>query len=349
MGEVHFQLGGGSVRRVTITVICGLVLVLTVTSGCSKSSPPKRNRDIKRATIGATTLPACAPIYVAEKKGFFEAEGLDATIRVYAAGALALGDVAAGKLDYATAAQTPIARAGLMKQRIDIVMSISEVDKANYIVARRDRGITKAADLEGKRVAFVPGTTGEYFLHIYLTTSRIPGSKVREVPIEPAHSANALLSGRVDAVSTWSPFTTEVESELGQNAVILDEPGLYTMYWSVLTGPKTPDIDTTRRLVRATARAVAYMADHEQESIEITARKCNMEPAALARQWDDYEWTTSLNQTLLLALEDEGEWMVAEKKVRGATKLPDYLEFINARALRAERPRDVTIIDAPSR
>lgn len=322
------------------------VVVLGMLGGCLATQSP-RGESSRSITIAATTFPASAPVYVAEEKGFFADEGLDAEVLVYEAGIVTLEDAIAGKVDYATVAETPIARKSLENKAFKILMSIAEVDRANYIIARTDRGIESAENLRGKRIGFVPGTTGDFFLHIYLTTSRIPSSAIKEVQLTPDQSASALLEGKVDAVSTWPPFTEELKRKLGDRALVLDEPGLYTMYWNVVTGarPSAPDVDTSGRLIRAVSKAEEYMETHPAEAIAIAARKCEMDPDELRAQWQDFKWKTSLSQTLLLALEDEARWMVDAEIVPGGTGVPDFLGRVDSEALANQYPAEVTIVD----
>jgi len=332
--------------RLAAPLLCGAVILCSLT-GCQE--PLGAGQDaMPRITIGAATFPASAPVYVAEKKGFFADEGLDAQVRVYDAGISALEDVISGQVDFAMVAETPIARAALEGKPFNVMMTLAEMDSANYIVADRDKGILTAGDLKGKRVGFAPGTTGDFFLHIFLAASRIPASAIEEVPLKPNETASAVLSDTVDAVSTWPPHTIHVEERLGSRAVVLDEPGLYTMSWNLVAGEgsQAPDATTSARLVRALKRAEDYMAEHPRESIAITAERCQMKPKDLQALWDGFEWRTSLDQTLLLSLEDEAHWMIDTDQVKGDTEVPDFLSYVDSAALRKELPAEVTIIEA---
>jgi NitT/TauT family transport system substrate-binding protein len=50
-----------------------------------------------------------------------------------------------------------------------------------------------------------------------------------------------------------------------------------------------------------------------------------------------------LDQSLLLALEEEARWAIANRLVPG-TQVPNYLEFIHPEALSAVRPRSVFLL-----
>jgi len=339
------------VRSYLAAILLGTALVGGLTGCTGSRMSDARSGEPAKIRIAVTSFPASAPVYVAVKNGYFADEGLNADVQVYDAGIEALDDVIDGKVDFATVAETPIARAALENRPFGILMTMAEIDRANYIIARRDRGISSTADLKGRRIGFVQGSTADFFLHIYLTAARIPVSAIKEVKLKPGESATALLEGRVDAVSTWPPFTSQLKKQLRDRAVVLDEPGLYTMSWNLVSGAgaREPSHEVQRRVIRALGRAEEYMAAHPSDSVAIVSRACDLDPGDLRSQWGDYEWRTALDQTLLLSLEDEARWMIDTKQVKGAKRTPDFLRYVQSAALRAQFPSDVSIIEPQGR
>ncbi len=324
-------------RRVTAAA---LVAAAVISSSCAPAAEGQR----ERIDIGATTFPASAPIYVAEERGFFEEEGLDPNVHTYAAGAVALADALAGKLDFAAVAETPIARAALEGRTFRVIATVAEIDRANYIIARKDRGIQTAKDLVGRRLGYVAGTTGDFFQHIYLVTSRVDPQSVSLVDLPVDGLVSALATGDVDAVSTWPPFTSELRALLGDNALVLDEPGLYVMSWNVVApGAPGTDSSTAERFLRALVRANEYMAANPDEALEITSRRTTLDAPTLRKLWPDILWMTELDQSLVFSLEDEARWMISDSGKSRAT--PDFLRFIDLGPLRQISPDDVNIIE----
>jgi len=120
--------------------------------------------------------------------------------------------------------KTPITRAVINGKPLAIIATLSTVDQAMLVIARRDRNIGKADDLKGKKVGVTSGSAAEFFLHIYLTTSSIDPKSVRTVKIAADKIVAALINGEVDAVVTWPPYTGALQSRLGGNSVVLEEP-----------------------------------------------------------------------------------------------------------------------------
>lgn len=319
--------------------LMGATLLLAVTA-CNRA--PARPRE--HVVIGAGTLPVSAIVFVAQDRGFFKEEGLDATVTPYITGALALSDVVAGKVDFAAVAETPLARAALEAEPFQVIATVGEVDRANYIVARKDRGIRAAADLAGKRLGYVSGTTGDYFQNIYLATSLVDSRTVKRVELDPQDLVDALLTGRVDAVSAWPPLTTTLERDMGDNAVVLDEPGLYVMSWNIARSDvRGPSPEAQRAFLRALLKAQRFLQKNPAESVRITSRWTGMDVKTLRTLWPDLRWNLGLDQSLLISLEDEAAWMASHRLSTGPH--PDFLRYVDTKPLRAVRPSEVNIIE----
>ncbi|RPJ61409.1 MAG: ABC transporter substrate-binding protein [Acidobacteria bacterium] len=157
-------------RASRLSLLMSFVLCIILFAGCQ--SGPNRTGS-KQTTIAVSPLLGSAAIYVAHEKGYFKDEGLDAALQIHASGQLSLQAVLSGKADFGAVAETPIAYAAVGGKPFSVVATISQIERGTLIVARKDRGILQAGDLKGKRVGVAPGTTGDFFLHIYLTTSYI--------------------------------------------------------------------------------------------------------------------------------------------------------------------------------
>ena len=318
-------------------------LLLLAQAGCQRGPLPPAG-SLKKLTIGVSTWPGSAALYVAREKGFFRDAGLDATLVAYESGHLALDDALSGKVDLATASETPIAAAVLEGQPAAIVVTLAYVDRSIVIVGRRDHGITAASDLRGKRVAVTRGTAGDFFLHIYLTTSYIDPADVSIVDLPADELPAALADGDVDAICSWAPYATTAQEDLGPTAIVLDEPGLYTTTWNLVAARDllTRNPDVVIRALRAIVRANEYIVAHTSETLDIVARDVGMDTSTLQAQWPNFELTAELDQELILSLEDEARWLASSNEASGTP--PNFLDYIDVDSLRAVQPEAVRII-----
>lgn len=322
-------------------VIAVLVLVLTVVlildRGRNATGP------LEKITIAVSPWPASAALYVAHEKGFFRDEELDATLLSFVSGHLGLDAVLSGKTDFAAAGDTPIARAAVNGKHPAVVATVSKIDRAILIIARKDRGISAPADLKGKKIGLVAGTTAEFFLHIYLATSLIDPKDVRIVNLETKKVVDALLNGEVDAVSTWAPHTIMLREKLGNNALILHEPGIYMMTWNIVASQDfvKNHPEPVTKFLRAIFRANTFMRDHPDEARAIAAKHIGTNSGLYKDEWKDHDFTAVLDQSLIVNLEDQARWML--KRDGSGQKTPNFMNFMYTDGLKSIKPESVRI------
>jgi len=318
-----------------------LLFALTGVQGCSGKKEPKRLESI---TFAVTPWPASTPFFVAREKGYFRDEGLDATFRSYPSGHLALAAMLSGATELAATGETPIVRAAMKGKPVAVIATVCEIDRAHLIIARKDKGIRAPGDLRGKKIGVVAGTTADFFLHIYLTTSYIDPGSVQIINLAPEEIVEALLSGEVDAVSTWPPHTIVLQEKLGPNALVLYDPSIYTMTWNLVA---TQDFakdhpDRVKKFLRAIVRANRFIAVEPAESHAISSKHVSPDIVLLDRAWEDYRFTLLLDQSLVLNMEDQARWII-RSDTRNSRKPPNFLDFIYADGLKAVLPEGVRI------
>jgi ABC-type nitrate/sulfonate/bicarbonate transport system substrate-binding protein len=331
-------------KVMTALLILG-ALCLAFTSGCSRESDWNASKEVENILIAVTPWPASAALYVAQEKGYFKDEGLDVAFDSYISGHLGLDALFSGKADLATVGDTPIARAVIEGKPVTVIATLCEVNRAVLIVARRDRGILTPGDLKGKTVGVVEGTTAEFFLHIFLTTSYIPRTEVRIVGLETEEVVDALVGGEVDAVSTWFPHTIAARDRLGDNGIVLDDPSIYKMTWNITAAKDFAGSHPERigKALRAIVRANRFIVERPGEARAVTSGNIGAEGGHFETEWDNYRFTAALDQSLLLNLEDQARWMIG-KEAGEDQMAPNFMEFIHIEGLKSVQPAAVGII-----
>jgi len=321
-----------------------IIFVMTVLAGCGPKEGQGRAKTQENITVAVTLWPASAPIYVSQEQGYFKDEALNVILQNNLSGHLGLDAVLSGKADLATAGETPIARAAMHGKPLSVIATICEIDRAILIIGRKDRGISAPQDLKGMSIGVVAGTTADFFLHIYLITSYIDPKDVRIVHLATDRVVDALLEGGVDAVSTWAPHTIVLRDKLGGNAMVLQDPSIYTMTWNIVA---TPDFvkkhpEPIRRFLGALIRANQFISEQPAETRAICSRHIGEDNALFDREWSDYRFIVALDQSLILNLEDQARWMFEGEGAAGR-RLPNFMEFVHAAELKAIRPEAVKI------
>jgi NitT/TauT family transport system substrate-binding protein len=326
-------------RRAFIFFSAIVLLVLAVVFSFQYGRD-RRPGNSEKVVFAVGLQPVSAPVYVAHDKGFFEQEGLQVTLQHYWAGKDALESVMQGKADFCTVAETPIVLAALSQQPLSILATISDSKQYMKIVARKDRGIFRPDDLRTKRIGVSPGTNAEYYLATYLTFNGIRQDEVQVVPVKPEGMAAALADGDIDAAVSWEPHLGKQRKALGPNAVVLENRGLYQLYWNLVSSQEyvKSHRDTIGGLLRALLRAQQYMEEHEGEMMAITAAyvgEYNFKPS-------DFHFDLRLGQSLILSLEEQERWAIASGRA-GANGMINFLRLVDFEGMEAVAPDSVTL------
>ena len=295
-------------------------------------------------TLAIADTPAFAPALLAEAEGYFVAEGLDLKIVHCVNGRRCLQHLTDGEAQLATVADTPIVMASHAGARFDIVATFAS-GYENRLIARVDRGIRVPADLQGKRIGFVKGTTGQYFTDSYLIFNDIDPGAVTMVPLEATEAVERLARGDVDAAGLYQPHGYLATQRLGKNAVVLPGTRLNTVTFNLVSQTAAAGVrdEELVKILRALKRACDHIALQPARARALLAARLNLEPTVLDAIWSDYEFRLALEQSLIANLEAESRWAVREGLVpRGP--LPDYLPLFRPAPLRAVDRRAVSIV-----
>jgi NitT/TauT family transport system substrate-binding protein len=161
--------------------------------------------------IFSGSSPVFAPLFVADAKGFFKAQGLDVSVRPFTSGADATEGFRAGAAQMLVACDVPLLY--LVAGGDTTVLARFSANPEMLLVMGR-KAISGPADLRGKKVGLVRKSASEYLLHLYLRKAGLSLADVELVHLAPFDQVPALARGDVDALSTWKPFDRKI-LELG--------------------------------------------------------------------------------------------------------------------------------------
>jgi len=168
-------------------------------------------------TLGFSAWPGWFPWQVAEEQGLFQDNGLTVELRYFENYTDSLNALASGVIDAnsQTLNDSLVSVSGGAQQTIVLVNDNSTGN--DQIIARE--GITSVADLGGKRVAIEEGTVDHYLLLLALAEANLTEQNVELVNMPTDAAAAAFVSGEVDAVGAFAPFTSTALERPGSRAV----------------------------------------------------------------------------------------------------------------------------------
>ncbi len=331
--------------KLYISVGISIILVVIGISvgGCSQQTG-KYTGSIQTITIGATTQELSSLIWVAEEKGYFEENGLDATVKAYDTGIETKNALLAGEVDVADTVDFVISGLGFEEADIKVLASINTAI-INYIIARRDSGISSLSDLRGKKIGIKRGSSAEYYLGRTLIFNGLSLEDVKLVAIHPPDMPEAIVQGKVDATITWHPHNYHIKNSLGDNAITWSAQAGQDVYWVVFSKvafiQKYPE--KTKRFLNALIQAEEFVRDNSLEAKEIIAKRVNLDLPYIESVWSDFHFVVDLSQSMIIAMEDQARWRM-ENNLTDKTKVPNYLDYIYYDVLEEVKPEAVGII-----
>ncbi len=120
-------------------------------------------------------------------------------------------------------------------QGVDWVMigTYSEGAYSEGLLARKDSGIDKVADLKGKRIGYYKGSSAHYGVVMILRQHGISRDEVNLLHMPPAEQLTALANKDIDAAMVWEPWIQKMVHEA--NARVLATEGDVGIYTNVAT------------------------------------------------------------------------------------------------------------------
>jgi NitT/TauT family transport system substrate-binding protein len=304
--------------------ILAIALHPTLTGGAEKT----------KITFSQGLAPVSAPVFIATAKGYWAEEGLDVKVKTFISGKLALDTVIWKKSDVATVAETPVVLAALQGKQVRVICTMAE--NFLYVIGRKDAGISKPADLKGKRVATLMNTSAHFFMHKYLKTHGLSRPDVKVTNLRPADMVYALIRGDIDAYFMWEPNVYFAKKELGESCIVFSGKDIYVETFNIVVLKEFADQhpDALLKILRALSRAVDFIKDNREESIRITADVIGMEADALNDIWDNYKFSVKLDKSLLQYMKEQEKWTREARVVGKRTKEIDLRTFILSEPLK---------------
>ncbi|RPI94677.1 MAG: hypothetical protein EHM40_05725 [Chloroflexi bacterium] len=318
-----------------------LVVVLSLVSGSVSCS--KRMESI---TVAYSPFEATALFWIAQDQNFFGQNGLNVTPHRYDTGVGSLDGLLNGEADLAVGAnEFPLVGRALQQEKIRTIGTIAKSEFI-YLIGRKDRGIEKVSDLKGKRVGTTFRTIAHFFLGRFLELNGMNIDDITLVEVKtPEEWVNAVVNGDIDAVVTAQPYANAAKDRLGANAIVWSAQSSQPLQTQVISTDEwiKEHPDLVIRFLRSLALAEEYAILNPTEAKAIAQKQIGLDAAYMDTVWAQNQFSLSLDQSLIVAMEDEARWLIANN-LTTEKQVPDFLDYIYVDGLEAVKPNALNII-----
>jgi NitT/TauT family transport system substrate-binding protein len=229
---------------------------------------------------------------------------------------------ASGHADLATNSETQALRATVEHPDMRFIFTVAECPYR--IIARRSAGISRLADLRGKRVGTQIDSSAAYFLECMLHAGGLKAEDVVTVPYMAKTGApltllpEALRSGALDAVALWEPQVQNAKRAIGADAIEFSDPAIYTEKFNLCTTQAHLENSSVRQSIVAFVRALIEGARRLKEEPEsgwqLVARTAHLDEETVRSASPYVHYPGTLAADLIDVFERQDVWIA---KIQG--------------------------------
>ena len=201
------------------SVVISATLAASVISACGGSDSPESKNGLEKTDlkIGALSIVDDAPLYLAVKNGYFEAEGLEVTPTVLKNGSEAISRLQSGGVDIAWASYPSVITVAKQGVKLRIVVDGYATKQHLFsVMALPKSTIKKPSDLAGKKVAVNSAKgLGPLLMSSALKSAGVDPKSVKLVEMPFSDMPAAVQNKSVDAAWVTEPFRSQSQQQLG--------------------------------------------------------------------------------------------------------------------------------------
>ena len=278
-------------------------------------------------------------VFVAQAKGFFKANGIDAKVVTRQTGGALTKSLRAGEMDYAPAAFTNLPAALEKGMNVKAFVGYtgasyvkSTSDNFVGIAARAGTGIKALKDLKGKKLGVTFASTGDLYLRTILRKNGITKRDYKRINTRPPSLVAVLDTGGVDAIVAWEPNLTRALDKV-KGATLISRGGDHVCFCAGLHGfPKKVygDKKRTQGVVNAMAQAAHWLRQpaNLNEAAQIGSRFVRgMTPDLTKRTMPHIVYDVRMGQNTKKAFNFAVAELIKQKKMKKPYDPNKYFDF----------------------
>lgn len=216
-----------------------------------------------------------APIYVCINKGFCKDAGLDVSIASARGSTEAITKLATGSSQIGMAGIEAL-MAARAKEKVGVIAVMSVFNKGPHaFFSVKGNGITKVADVKGKRIATSPFTASNIFLPLVLADIGMGEKDIKLTKADPGALGPMLMTGSTDAIIAWMTDVSRYSNQAkaaGKEIVVMpwSATGFNLYSASLIASEKflAEKPDVARRFIAAFRKSIEFAHANPSEAVK---------------------------------------------------------------------------------
>jgi NitT/TauT family transport system substrate-binding protein len=336
-------------KRTALIVATAAFIIAIVSSSFFYLNSPKlyagETENVSFGTFLGSSEQYPELVYVAQDKHFFAQNGINLTITDHTSATGALNAALNNKVDMAISSEYAFVVTNVLNHgNLNIIATIDKSQSVS-IVGRKDRGIESIPNLAGKKIGLTLQIAPQFYLARFLELNSVNTQNITLVNLATTEYVKAIINGTVDAVVISDSSIPPIENQLPND----------TVAWSVQSIQLTNMVVSCRsdwiaqhpklvtRFLNSLAQAETYLVNHVAEAESIVQKRVTTHAAETKAAWVSHQFSLSLDQSLILAMEDEVRWMISNH-LTNQTEVPNFLTYLYLDGLMSVKPESVNII-----
>ncbi|OXS59952.1 hypothetical protein B1A99_10510 [Cohnella sp. CIP 111063] len=307
-------------------------------SASPAAAAPDTTPETKELSIGSGRDPQLSPlIVIAQEEGYFAAEGLTVKLELFASGTDVTAALASKSIQFGASGDIPFLIASGAGAPIETVAQQADISGVQTLIVNPDK-IKKPEDLNGKKIAYVPGTVTEALFLKVVEQYKLDAQSITSVKSGPAELLPAFQNGNVDAFIIWQPLALKGEGVGGvklltaKQSFVPGQEGPQKLIGSYgLLGGHRDFLDANPNTVKAVLRALGQSAEFIRANPDRAAahvgKAIGLEEELVKQVLPLNVYALDITPELAATLEEISQFLLDNGKIKA---LPNLQEFIDS-------------------
>ena len=276
---------------------------------------------------------AFVPLYYAKEMGWIEDALADYDVEVvwneFESGPPMNESLASGSSDIGVVGDVPIVSAVAAGQENYLIALTCDAPLSYNLLVSPDSDIESVADLKGKKVATVVGSTAHNLVSKLLKTADLTMDDIELINISAGDVETVLVNGEVDAAAIWEPTVTRLVDKgtarivaTGEDCGLLGVNGMVARQAFVDENPLI-----ARIVAEQFQKGIEALEDPDEETWAKVAEDLTLEPEQLDAVSKKFDYKVEVDQEDIDGLNDTIEFLVSIGVLMDAF---DFTPYVNA-------------------